>query len=58
MRVKTFDLMTGESMECELRSFTISGLATLETDDKKTVVRHLNRCEYNKNELKEWMDKR
>lgn len=57
MKVKTFDMLTGEKIECELRSLTISGLMTLATKDEKTIVRHMNRCEYDKKELEEWHKK-
>lgn len=57
MKVKTFDLLTGEKIECEFKSLSIGGLMTLTTKDEKTIVRHMNRCEYERKELEEWHER-
>lgn len=54
MRVRTFDMMTGEAIECELKALTMGGLMTLMMDDGKAIVRHMVRCQYDPKELRDW----
>jgi hypothetical protein len=58
MRIKTFDMVTGESVEGDLISLTMSGLAKIQLEDGQFVVRNLKRCDYDRDALKEWMDKK
>lgn len=55
MKVRTFDMLTGEMIECRLvRIQDYSELATLETEDGKQIVRKLSRCEYKNEDLEEY----
>lgn len=57
MKVRTFDLSTGEAIECELIGITgFSGMFRLKRGDGKTIIRHVDRCSYDDEEYKKWMD--
>jgi hypothetical protein len=55
MKVKTFDMMTGEMIECDLVSVQEwSELARLRTPDGKEIVRKLARCDFDPEELQKF----
>lgn len=58
MKVRTFDLLTGDEIECELVSMTEwTCLMTLLTPEGKKIVRHPSKCSFDKDELQKWFYK-
>lgn len=58
MRVRTFDMLSDEKVEGELVGLTINSLATIDLDDGRRVVRHLVRCEFDRDELRRWIEEK